>query len=159
MLTNALVLTADEAVRHHIRINVETKPIYETLSHRLERILKIEDIPRLLEEMELLVGDIVETERRAKELGLSKEEYALLNVAKKYVHNESDAVLIVFTKRVTDTIKPRLFPGWWPKVKVVTEIEKTLFDACFEEFRGQLSMKDLTSFCEELMDFVVKYNQ
>ncbi|MGD0172486.1 MAG: hypothetical protein ABSB81_10270 [Halobacteriota archaeon] len=72
MLTNALVLTADEAVRHHIRINVETKPIYETLSHRLERILKIEDIPRLLEEMELLVGDIVETERRAKSSACQK---------------------------------------------------------------------------------------
>lgn len=148
-----------EAVRHHISINVGTNPIYETLSHRLERILKIEDIPRLLEEMELLVGDIVETERRAKELGLSKEQYALLNVAKKYVHNESDAVLIAFTKRVTDTIKPRLFPGWWRKVKVATEIEKMLFGACFEEFRGRLGTKDLASFSEELMDFVVKYNQ
>lgn len=81
--------------------------------------------------MELLVGDIIETERRAKELGLSKEEFALLNVAEKYVHNESDAVLIAFTKRVADEIKPRLFPGWWRKVQVTTEIEKMLFDACF----------------------------
>lgn len=80
-------------------------------------------------------------------------------MAKKYVHDESDAVLIAFTKRVTDAIKPRLFPGWWRKVKVATEIEKTLFDACFEEFRGRLSTKDLASLCEELMDFVVKYNQ
>ena len=153
------VMEMTEAARHHISINVGTNPVYETLSHRLERILKIDDIPRLLEELKLLVGDIVKTEQRAKELNLSKEEYALLNVAKKYVQNETDAVLIAFTKRVTDTIKPRLFPGWWRKVMVATEIEKTLFDACFEEFRGQLSMKDLTSFCEELMDFVVKYNQ
>jgi len=34
-----------------------------------------------------------------------------------------------------------------------------LFDACFEEFRGRLSTKDLASFSEELMDFLAKYNQ
>jgi type I restriction enzyme R subunit len=153
------VMEMAEAARHHIRINIKTNPVYETLSHRLERILKIDDIPRMLEELEVLVGDIIETEKRAKDLGLSREEYALLNVAKKYVPHESDAVLIEFTRQVVTTTKPRLFPGWWRKVTVATEIEKALFDACFEEFRRRLSTKDLASFSEELMDFVVKYNQ
>jgi type I restriction enzyme, R subunit len=148
-----------EAVRHHISINVETNPVYETLSHRLERILKIDDSSKMLEQMEVLVGEIVEIERRAKELGISKEEYALLNVAKKYTPNESDAALITFVKRVTSTIKVQLFPGWWRKVKVATEIEQTVFNACFEEFRAQLAIKEISAFTEELMDFIVKYNQ
>jgi hypothetical protein len=48
-----------EAVRNHIRINVETNPIYETLSHRLERILKIKETAQLFEELESLVQEIV----------------------------------------------------------------------------------------------------
>ena len=71
-----------EAVRDHIRINVETNPIYETLSDRLERILKIMETAQRLEELDSLVKDIVEIDAKTQELGISKEEYALLNVAK-----------------------------------------------------------------------------
>lgn len=153
------VMEITEAVSHHISINVETNPIYETLSERLKRILEIKDTTEQLGKMEALVGEIAEIERQAKELGISKEEYALLNVAKKYISYESDAALITFIKRITSNIKVRLFPGWWRKVKVATEIDQTVFNACFEEFRPQLATREISAFSEELMDFIVKYNQ
>lgn len=79
-----------EAVRNHIRINVETNPIYETLSHRLVRILKIKETAQRFEELENLVQEIVEVDARTQEVGLSKEEYAFLNVVKNYLSNRSE---------------------------------------------------------------------
>jgi hypothetical protein len=51
-----------------------------------------------------------------------------------------------------------LFPGWWRKVKIETEVEQTLFDTCFQKFAGDLDTKQLTSSSEELMNFIVRYN-
>ena len=107
-----------EAVRNHIRINVETNPIYETLSHRLERILKVKETAQLFEELESLVQEIVEVDARAQEVGFSKEEYALLNVVKDYLSNRSENDLAAFVKEVDREIKTMLFLGWHRKVKM-----------------------------------------
>ena len=48
---------------------------------------------QLLEELESLVQEIVEIDARAQELGISNEEYALLNVAKNYLSDRSDSDL------------------------------------------------------------------
>ncbi len=152
------VMEIPEAVRGHIRINVETNLIYETLSHRLDRILKIKETAQLLEKLESLVKEIVEIEDRAHKLGISKEEYALLNVAKKYLSNISDNNLTAFVKELDREIKTMLFPGWWRKVKVGTEVEQAVFDMCFQKFAGDLDIKQLTSLSEELMNFIVRYN-
>jgi type I restriction enzyme, R subunit len=152
------VMEITEAVKGHIRINVETNPIYETLSRRLDRILKIKETAQLLEKLESLVKEIVEIEERAQELGISKEEYALLNVAKKYLSNISDSNLTAFVKELDREIKTKLFPGWWRKVKMGTEVEQAVFDMCFQKFAGDLDIKQLSSLSEELMNFIVRYN-
>lgn len=143
-----------EAVRNHIRINVETNPIYETLSHRLERILKIKETAQLFEELESLVQEIVEVDARAQELGLSKEEYAFLNVVKNYLSNRSENDLAAFVKELDREIKTMLFLGWHRKVKMATEVEQMLFDSCFWKFGDDLDMKQLSSLSEELMNFI-----
>jgi hypothetical protein len=110
------------------------------------------------EKLESLVKEIVEIDERAHKLGISKEEYALLNVAKKYLSNRSDSDLTAFVKELDRKIKTMLFPGWWRKVKMATEVEQTLFDTCFQKFAGDLDMKHLASLSEELMNFIVRYN-
>lgn len=111
-----------------------------------------------VEKLESLVKEIVEIDERAHKLGISKEEYALLNVAKKYLSNRSDSDLTAFVKELDREIKTMLFPGWWRKVKMETEVEQTLFDTCFQKFAGDLDTKQLTSLSEELMNFIVRYN-
>jgi hypothetical protein len=66
-----------------------------------------------VEKLESLVKEIVEIDERAHKLGISKEEYALLNVAKKYLSNRSDSDLTAFVKELDREIKTMLFPGWW----------------------------------------------
>jgi hypothetical protein len=64
-----------------------------------------------VEKLESLVKEIVEIDERAHKLGVSKEEYALLNVAKKYLSNRSDSNLTAFVKELDREIKTMLFPG------------------------------------------------
>jgi hypothetical protein len=71
---------------------------------------------------------------------------------------KNDSDLTAFVKELDRKIKMMLFPGWWRKVKVGTEVEQTLFDMCFRQFAGDLDTKELTSLSEELMTFVVRYN-
>jgi hypothetical protein len=53
---------------------------------------------QLLEELESLVQEIGEVDARAQELGLSKEEYAFLNVVKNYLSTRSENDLAAFVK-------------------------------------------------------------
>jgi len=147
-----------EAARNHIRINVETNPIYETLSHRLERILKIKETEQQLEELDSLVKEIVDVDEKAQKLGISKEEYALLNVSKNYLSDRNESDLTTFVKELDREIKPMLFPGWWRKVKMATEVEQTLFEMCYHKFESDLDVRQLSSLTEDLMNFIIRYN-
>jgi len=109
-----------------------------------------------------LINDInvafVEVDARAQELGLSEEEYALLNVDKNYLSNRSENDLAAFVKELDREIKTMLFLGWYRKVRMATEVEQKLFDTCFRKFGDDLDMKQLSSLSEELMNFIVRYN-
>jgi type I restriction enzyme R subunit len=147
-----------EAVRNHIKINVEANPIYETLSHRLERVLKIKETEKQLEELDSLVKEIVAVDEKAQKLGISKEGYALLNVSQNHLKNRSESDLTAFVKELDREIKPMLFPGWWRKVKMATEVEQTLFEMCYRKFESDLDVRQLSSLTEELMNFIIRYN-
>ena len=69
------------------------------------------ELATAVEKLESLIKEIVELDERAHELGISKEEYALLNVAKKYLSNRSDSDLTAFVKKLDREIKTMLFPG------------------------------------------------
>ena len=74
--------------------------------------------------------------RGHKNLGSQRGEYTLLNVANKYLSNRSDNDLTTFVKES----KAILFPGWWRKVKMETEIEQAVLDTCFHELAGDLEI-------------------
>jgi len=147
-----------QALEYTLRINLETNPIYETLSQRLERILKNKDKMQLLKEMAALVGAINEVEGKAKKLGLSKEEFALLSAVKKYVVRVDDAEVVGFVKELQKNIKSKLFPGWHRKVQVLKDVEREVFDRCFRKFSGTVEVKIIASLSEELVKYLIKYN-
>jgi len=64
----------------------------------------------MLEKLKSLVKVIVEIGERAQELSISKEEYALLNVVKKYLSNRTDSDLTAFVKELDRKIKTMFFP-------------------------------------------------
>lgn len=151
------IMDMKRALEYHIRINLETNPIYETLSQRLERILKSKNKAQIEAELESLVKEVSEIEEETKRLGITEEDYAYLNVAKKY-DTGPEKTLIAFAKDLSKGLKSATFPGWQKNRRAVKDIEKSVFDVCFETFSHTIEIKKLSSLTEELMKFVVKYN-
>lgn len=146
------------ALDHHIRINLQTNPVYETLSQRLDRLLRSKSKTELLAELQTLAKEIAEIEEKAKELGISKEEYAFLSVAKKYNSTVQDKDLIPFVKGLAKEVKSKTFTGWQKNRSVLKEVEQTIFDSCYQRFSGTLDTSSISGLTEELMKFVEKYN-
>jgi restriction endonuclease HindI-like protein len=148
------------ALDHHIRINIQTNPIYETLSQRLDRLLKKRNDAEMLAELETMVKEVAEIEEKTKALGVTKEEYALLNVAKKYDSGIAEKDLIPFVKELTNRVKTKTFGGWQKNSAAVKEVESVVFDACFEKFSPAGMKTDrIASLTDELIKFVAQYNE
>ncbi len=152
------IMDMKHALEHHIRINIQTNPIYETLSQRLDRILKSRNQSQILAELEAMVKEVAEEEEKTKQLGVTKEEYAFLNVAKKFSAGASEKDLIEFAKQLSGQVKRKTFAGWQRNPRVMKDVEQSVFDACFERFSDRVNTENISSLTEELMKFVVRFN-
>ncbi len=152
------VLDMKRALEHHIRINLQTNPVYETLSQRLDRILRSKNKAEIMAELESLVKEIASIEEEAKKLGVSREEYALLSVAKKRDPKLPEQELVSFVRGLARRVKDRTFTGWQKNRSVVKEVEKEVFDACYQRFSPALDTESISGLTDELMKFVEKYN-
>ncbi len=153
------IMDMKRALEHHIRINLGTHPIYETLSQRLDRILKSRNQSQILAELETLVKEAAEIEEKTRQMGVTKEEYALLSVVKKHNPNVAEDELISFVKGLLKHVKTKTFSGWQKNRRVVKDIEQSVFDSCFERFSSQVNTEGLSSLTEDLMKFVARYNE
>jgi len=151
------IVIAQQAITHVIRIRMETNPIYETLGERVERILTMRDQSEILEELQKIVREINEVEERARSLGITEREYALLNAVKKHIPKEQEEVLIPFVKQLLEDIQPHLFEGWQDKKNVVIEVERRVFEHCMHEFN--LPNEQILAINEELMKYLLRYGQ
>lgn len=156
--SEAKVREMKQAIDYHIRINLEKNPIYETLSQRLEMVLKIRDRRRLIQKLGELVKEITKIESEASRLGLTEEEYALLNVLRKYRTKKSDKELISFTKSLIRDIKPSVFKGWNKSRKQALNVRRKILDNCIESFSPPLDMQTIWSMSGQLMNFIARYN-
>ncbi len=104
-------------------------PIYETLTERVERLLKLwrekkKDYKQLyLEGLKVLKNIETLTERQEK-LGFSKLEYALLLVLERNL--EANDSLIEEVKNLSSLLKKCLFPGWISQVTDKKEVERAV---------------------------------
>lgn len=146
------------AIENHIRINLEKNPIYETLSQRLERVLKVKDRKQLLQKLKGLIKEINEIKSEAKRLGLTDEEFAFLNVLRKYLTKKHDEELISSVRALIQDIKPNIFWGWHKSKKQALSIRKKVLDRCIAKFSPPLDTRTIWSMSGELMKFILKYN-
>lgn len=152
------ILEMRQALDYHIKINLETNPIYETLSQRLDRILKTKKKSELLKELQEVVQAISEIDEQVNKRGITMEEYALLTTCGKYLPKTDEKELTSFVKDLLVETKTMLFDGWQTKVTVVKEVEKDVFDSCYEKFSRELNIVNISSMTEDLMKFIRKYN-
>ena len=105
-----------------------------------------------------MVKEVTEVEEKTKELGITQEEYAFLNTAKKHDSAISDQELVSFVKELSKRIKSKAFVGWQKNRGVVKDVEQVVFDSCFEKFSQKMKTQEIASLTDELMKFVTKYN-
>jgi type I site-specific restriction-modification system R (restriction) subunit len=152
------IIEMKHALEHHIRINLETNPIYETLSQRLTRILRSKKRDEILAELKRMVEEVNEIEEQTRRMGVTKEEYALLNAAKKYAPSQiSESELISFVKELTKRVKGKTFTGWERNPGVVKDVEQRVFDSCYQKFSPKMDTDKISTLTDELMKFVMKY--
>jgi type I restriction enzyme R subunit len=156
--TDQKIMDMKRALEHHIRINLETNPIYETLSQRLARILRAKNKSEILAELKTLVDEIAEIEEQTKRMGVTKEEFALFNVTKKYDSELPDQEMITFVKKLVKEVKTKTFQGWQRNRKVVKDVEGSVFDSCYQTFSSRMETAKVSSLTDEVMKFVMKYN-
>jgi type I restriction enzyme R subunit len=154
------IMEMKAALESRIRINLERNPIYESLSRRLERIVKIKNESQLESELRQLVQEVAEVEERARAMNVTDEEFALLNAVKKYVEKAEDSELIPFVRELLKDVKAggRLFKGWQRKASVTKEVQQVVFDKCFEKFRDALEVEKIMGLSEEMENFIERYN-
>lgn len=91
-------------------------------------------------------------------MGVTKEEYALLNAAKKYDSKLPEDELVSFVKGLTKQVKTKTFVGWQRNPGIVKDVEQTVFDSCYQAFSSRMDTAKISSLTENLMKFVMKYN-
>jgi type I restriction enzyme R subunit len=154
------IMEMRQALESHIRINLERNPVFESLSQRLERIVKIKNESQLESELRQLVEEVAAVEEQARKMNLTDEEFALLSAVKKYVAKADDSDLIPFVRELVKDVKAgeRLFKGWQRKTSVTKEVQQVLFDKCFEKFKDTLEVEKTTALSQEMETLLEKYN-
>lgn len=154
------IMEMRQALESHIKINLERNPIFESLSHRLERIVKVKNESQLESELRQLVQEVAAVEEQAKKLNITDEEFALINAVKKYLPKAEDSELIPFVRELLKEVKAgeRLFKDWQRKTSVTKEVQQVVFDKCFEKYRGTLEVEKITALSQEMEQFLEKYN-
>lgn len=145
------------SLSYYIKIGLGTNPIYESLSQRLEEIIKIMDEARRERELEALVNELIQIEEEAQKLDLTKEEYAILNTIKKYV-TEKNETTIPFIKETTQKIENLRFPGWQKKHQTISDVEEIIFDQCFNKYKKQIGNRDTSKMTEEILQLIKRYH-
>jgi type I restriction enzyme R subunit len=153
------IMDMKRALEHHIKINLERNPIYETLSQRLDRLLKSKNKAMILAQLQAMIDEVAEIKEKTKQMGVSDEEFAYLNVAKKFSPEVAEKEMIPFVKDLAKQVKDKAFPGWQKNRSVMKDVEQSVFDACFGKFQSTMKTEQISSLTDEFMKFVVKYNQ
>jgi hypothetical protein len=52
----------------------------------------------------------------------------------------------------------RLFKGWQRKTSVTKDVQRVIFDKCFERFRDTLEVEKITELSEQMEKFIERYN-
>lgn len=155
--TEEEIMELRQALTVHIRLNLHSLKFFETLSQRIERILKLKDPEQMKLDLRQLVQDInnMEAEMRAK--GLTRVEYALLLSAQDTL-KVSEAQLITFIKDLMAKLEPQTFPGWDLKGDTFRQVQRTIFENLHEQYGKQVEdPKQLLDLRDEFIKWMQRH--
>jgi type I restriction enzyme R subunit len=144
-----------------IIIDKHRNPIYETLTDRVERILKLwkektKDYKKIYNQAAQIVNEINKLESRKNELRFSNLQYSiLLNMEQKL---GTDKNLIQDTQELTAKLQPQMFKGWQTQQTTRKTIEREVRKYLRKYIKKYgLSLSDLETLYQKIMESVKTY--
>ncbi len=151
----------EQALKKELDLKLGSKPIYESLAARLERLIKARRENTLaaveqMQQLKLLVSDIVAVGKEASALNLSEGEDANFQLVRKYAPEAvTQERLLAFVRDSDQKIKGLTFAGWQSQGSVAQEIEKELTLLILLNYR-ELNLYP-GKYMTEAMAYVTKY--
>lgn len=148
-----------QAIRFHFRVNIEFNPILETLSQKLERILRQKDPEQLIPDLRKFIEEINGEEQKRKERQLTREQNALFVVADKFLEKQPETTLISYVKELSAKLdQPNLiFPGWHTKDETRKQVQVTVFRETHQQFKDILPVDKIYLLTEEMLDYIIRF--
>lgn len=155
--TEEEIMELRQALSVHIRLNLGSLKFYETLSQKLERLLKLKDPEKMKLDLRQLIKEINSMEAEMKEKGLTRTEYALLLSAQDAL-KVPEPQLITFIKTLMEKLEPQTFPGWNLKQDTHKQVQRTIFENLYEQYKDQVDdTKELLELRDEFINWLVKH--
>jgi len=149
-----------QALSYYFRIHLVLNPVLESLSEKLERIIKRKDPEKIRNELRQLVQEINTLEAERSEKGLRREEFAVFNIVKDELEEKvPEEEVIGFTKRLLGNLysSSLLFKGWDTKSETRKDVRRFIFDKCFDQYKEAVKGRDLLDLSDNLTDFLVRF--
>ena len=155
--TGEEIMELRQALSVHIRLNLGSLKLYETLSQRLERLLKLKDPEKMKLDLRQLIREINSMEAEMQEKGLSRTEYALLLSAQDALP-VPEPQLIKFIKTLMEKLEPQTFTGWNLKQDTHRQVQRTIFQSLYEQYSEQVGdPKELLDLRDEFINWLVRH--
>jgi len=145
-----------------ILVEQHSKPAYESLAGKVERILKLwqdkaSDFESIYREGALVISEFNELNRRQDELGFSDLQYSLLLTLEEKFKKKGNT-LVEDTTELSKRLEEMMFSGWnfQPSARKSVDREIRLFLRKYMREYG-LSLTDLEELHEKMVQHVISY--
>jgi type I restriction enzyme R subunit len=144
-----------------IIIDKHRNPIYETLTERVERILKLwkektKDFEKIYNEGAQIVNEIAKLQSRQKTLGYTDFQYSVLLNLEKKLGPETD--LTRDTQELTNQLQQHIFRGWQYQQTAKKTIEREVRKYLRKYIKQKaLTLTDLEELYKKIMESVKTY--
>lgn len=155
------------ALNKFVLVDQHKNPIYESLIDRVDKLVKewkeriknLQDISAEIKEAESISNEILEVQRKQKELGLSDYQMTIWLSLKTTLGFESDDVVLAELKRLFEELKPAMIPGWSRNIEMKKIIETKLREFLFVKVRPKYPMplEKINSIHKNISDKMVSY--
>ncbi|MEN3016312.1 MAG: HsdR family type I site-specific deoxyribonuclease [Candidatus Methanosuratincola petrocarbonis] len=144
-----------------VLVDKHRNPVYETLTDRVERILKLwkekaKDYGKIYDEAAKIVQEIQQLQERQKQLAFTDLQYAmLLTLEQKFVPNKD---LIADVGELTSLIQSSMFKGWQTQPTTIKSIERQTRRYLRKYIKQYgLSLQEIDELHQKIMEKVKSY--
>jgi len=149
-----------------VLVDKNKNPIYETLTEKVERILKLwkektKDFEKIYRDGTQVIEEIERLSTRKKELGFSDLEYSLLLILENRFGKDNES-LIKDVEELSVILKNHIFTGWVSQPMARKDIERELRTFLRKKYLNKPSgiiYKEIDELCHVLKEDVETYGK